>query len=80
MSMYNMLEYSQNYSMTLGSLWNYFKDEIDDVDKNASDGKSFKCKTKIVGKHHKHQNHRHDHHKIQMELNHHDHHNHQYQL
>ena len=23
MSMYNLLEYSQNYSMTSGSLWNY---------------------------------------------------------
>ena len=48
--MYNLLEYSQNYSMTSGSFWNYYKDEIDDVNDNASDGKSFKYKTKIVGK------------------------------
>ena len=30
MSMYNLLEYSDNYSMTLRSLWNYYRDEIDD--------------------------------------------------
>ena len=50
MPMYYLLEYSQNYSITSGSLWNYYRDEIDDVDYNASDGKSFKYKTKIVGK------------------------------
>ena len=50
MPMYNMLEYSQNYSMTSGNLWNYYRDEIEDVDNNAPDGKSFKYKTKIVGK------------------------------
>ena len=50
MLMYNLLEQNQNYSMTLGSLWNYYRDEIDDVDDNASDGESFKYKTKIVGK------------------------------
>ena len=36
--------------MTLRSLWNYYRDEIDDVDDNASDGKSCKYKTKIIGK------------------------------
>ena len=50
MPMYNLLEYSQNYSMTSGSLWNYYRDEIDDVYGNASDGKSFKYITKIVEK------------------------------
>ena len=36
--------------MTSGSLWNYFRDEIDDVDVNASDGELFKyIKKKIVG-------------------------------
>ena len=49
MPMYNLLEYSQNYFMTSGSLWNYHRDKIDDVDDNASDGKSFEYKTKIVG-------------------------------
>ena len=36
--------------MTSGSLWNYYRDKVDDVDDNASDGKSFKYKIKIVGK------------------------------
>ena len=40
----------QNYFMTSGSLWNYHRDEIDDVDDTASHGKSFNHKTKIVGK------------------------------
>ena len=48
--MYNLLEYGQNYSMTSGSLWNYYRDKIDDVDDNAADGKPFNHKTKIVGK------------------------------
>ena len=35
MLMYNMLEYSDNYSMTSGSLWNYYRDEVNDnVNKN----------------------------------------------
>ena len=34
----------------MGSLWNYLSKEIDSVDDNASDGKSFKSKTEIVGK------------------------------
>ena len=50
MPMYNLLEYSQNYSITSGSLWNYYRDEIYNFNDNASDGKSFKYKTKIVGK------------------------------
>ena len=48
--MYDLLEYSQNYSMTSRSLYNYYKGEIDDINDNASDGKSFKYKTKIVRK------------------------------
>ena len=36
--------------MTSKSLWNYYRVKIDDVDDNASDGKSFIYKTKIVGK------------------------------
>ena len=31
MPVYNLLEYGRNYSMTSESLWNYYKDEIDDV-------------------------------------------------
>ena len=30
MPMYNLLEYSNNYSMTSGSLWNHYRDEIND--------------------------------------------------
>ena len=54
MPMFNLVEYSHNYFMTSGSLWNYSKDEtndvddVDDVDYSDSDGKSFKYKTKIV--------------------------------
>ena len=50
MPMYNLLEYGQNYSMTSGVLWNYYRDEIDDADDNASNGKIFEYKTEIVGK------------------------------
>ena len=41
MPIYNLLEYSQDYSMTSGSLWNYYKEKIDDVDDNSSGGKIF---------------------------------------
>ena len=39
MPMYNLLEYSQNYSRTSERLWKYYRDEIKDDD-NTSDGKS----------------------------------------
>ena len=74
MPMYNLLEFSQNYYMTSGSLSNYHRDEIDDVDDNASDGKSFEYKTKIVGKIHK------DQHNLEMKGMQIDHHNQMYQL
>ena len=61
MQMYNLLEYSGNYTMTSGSLWNYYRDEIND-DENENDAdetivnnnktttsKSFKYETKIIG-------------------------------
>ena len=50
MPMYNLLEYSKTYSVTSGSLWNYYRDEVDNINDNPSDGKSFKYKTKIAGK------------------------------
>ena len=31
---YNLIECSQDYSVTSGSLWNHYKDEIDDVNDN----------------------------------------------
>ena len=35
MSMYNLIEYSDNYSKTSGSLWQYCKDDIPAVDNNT---------------------------------------------
>ena len=34
--MYDLLEYSGNYSMTSGNLWNYYRDKIND-DANEND-------------------------------------------
>ena len=51
MPMYNLIEYSDNYAKTTGSLWQYFRDEpVDDDDDDIEDSKSFKSKTKITGK------------------------------
>ena len=47
MPMYNLIEYSDNYSKTSGSLWQYYKDDPND---NLTDSKSFKSKVKITGK------------------------------
>ena len=62
MPMYNLLEYSDNYSMTSGSLWNYYRDEVNDdeieydnvnnrinINKTITT-KSFEYKTKIIGR------------------------------
>ena len=56
MSMYNLLEYSKNYRKTIGSLCNYYKDELsDDADDNNFDNikivnsNTFKYKNKIIG-------------------------------
>ena len=54
MSMCNLLEYSDKYLVTSGSLWKCYRDEIDIevyiVDNNDSKTKSFKYITKIIGK------------------------------
>ena len=57
MPMYNLLEYSKNYSKTSGSLWNYDRDGLtdetndnNDPKKNVISSKSFKCKTSITEK------------------------------
>ena len=47
MPMYNLIEYSDNYAKTSGSLWQYFRDEPDD---DLEDSESFKSKIKITGK------------------------------
>ena len=46
MPMYNVIEYSDNYSKTSGSLWQYYKDDPND---NFANSKSFKSKVKITG-------------------------------
>ena len=46
MSMYNLIEYSDDYSKTFGSLWQYYRDEPNN---NSTDSKSFKSKIKITG-------------------------------
>ena len=43
MPMYNLIECSDNYSKTSGSLWQYYKD---DPNNNLTDSKSFKSKVK----------------------------------
>ena len=48
MPMYNLIEYSNTYAKTSGSLWQYFRDEPDD--NNIEDSESFKSKIKITGK------------------------------
>ena len=47
MPMYNLIEYSDNYSKTSGSLWQYYKNDPND---NLANSKSFKSKVKIKGK------------------------------
>ena len=47
MPMYNLIEYSDNYSKTSGSLWQYCKDGPND---NMVDPKSFKSKVEITEK------------------------------
>ena len=47
MPMYNLIEYSDNYSKTSGSLWQYYKDDPND---NIENSESFKFKMKITGK------------------------------
>ena len=47
MPMYNLIEYSDNYSKTSGSLWQYYKDDRND---NIENSESFKYKIKIIGK------------------------------
>ena len=55
MPIYNLLEYSKNYSKISGSLWNYYRDELADETndnnnphKNVINSESFKYKTSIT--------------------------------
>ena len=45
-NLYDLLEYSDNYSMTSGRLWNYHRNEIDYVVNDASEGKAFNIRQK----------------------------------
>ena len=56
MPMYNLLEYSKNYKKTVGSLNNYYRDELSDdvgddnfANINVVDSNAFKYKNKITG-------------------------------
>ena len=57
MSIYKLIEYSDNYSKTSGSLWQYYRDEpflangaIADVPANKNNSAFFKFKTEISGR------------------------------
>ena len=52
MPMYNLLEYSKNYTETTGSLWSYYRDEptSDDEINYYVGPKSFDFKSSIMGK------------------------------
>ena len=54
MTIYNLLEYSNSYSMASGSLWRYYRNEINDdahendnnsINNNKTINKSFEYKT-----------------------------------
>ena len=56
MPMYNLLEYSKNYRKTIGSLYNYYRDELNDdanlnnfANNNVVSSDSFQYKNKIIG-------------------------------
>ena len=56
MPMYNLLEYSKNYRKTIGSLYNYYRDELSDDNNpnnfpntNVVNSETFKYKNKIIG-------------------------------
>ena len=56
MPMYNLLEYSKSYRKTIGSLYNYYRDELNDdanlnnfANNNVVSSNSFQYKNKIVG-------------------------------
>ena len=46
MPTYSLIECSNNYSKTLGNLWQYYRDEPND---NIANSKSFRPKIKITG-------------------------------
>ena len=55
MPMYNLLEYSKKYRKTIGSLYNYYRDELNNdnnnnfANRNVVNSNTFKYKNKIIG-------------------------------
>ena len=52
MPMYNLLEYSKNYRKTIGSFYNYYRDELGGNDNNSDNtvnSNTFRYKNKITG-------------------------------
>ena len=55
MPMYNLLEYSENFRKTIGSLYNYYRDELTNdnnsnfFNRNVVNSNTFKYKNKIIG-------------------------------
>ena len=48
--MYNLIEYTNNYSDTSGSLWKFRRDEIEGgVDLTVDNSSSFKYKSSFIG-------------------------------
>ena len=41
MPMYNLLEYSDNYYMTSGKLWNYYRDDVNDDQNENNDSSNY---------------------------------------
>ena len=50
--MYNLIEYSDEYSDTSGGLWQFKRNEVpaDNTDLTADNSQSFKYKAALVGK------------------------------
>ena len=50
MPMYNLIEYSDNYSDTSGSLWQFKRDEIiGNINLTNNNSSSFKYKSNLIG-------------------------------
>ena len=55
MHIYNLIEYSKNYSKTTGRLWNYYRDEpnsgaVGDINYSIRGEKSFDYKASVRGR------------------------------
>ena len=48
--MYTLLEHDDNYSMALGSLWNYYRDEINDENENDANKNMVNNKKRTTSK------------------------------